>query len=66
MPIEEAIVIYARAMRAWFRAAAPAKAEEKIARLIEQGDHEGVTVWQAVLAQIRALDTLGTPYRSLA
>ncbi len=66
MPIEEAIAIYARAMRAWFRAAAPAKAEEKIAKLAEQGDDDGVTVWQGVLAQIRSLEAAGTPFRSLA
>jgi hypothetical protein len=66
MPIEEAIRIYARAMRAWFRAAAPAKAEEKIARLAEAGDQDGVSVWQGVLDHIRRLDQDGTPYRSLA
>lgn len=66
MPIEEAILIYARAMRAWFRAAAPAKAEEKIAKLADQGDHEGVAVWNGVLAQIRALEGKGAPFRSLA
>jgi hypothetical protein len=66
MPIEEAILIYARAMRAWFRAGASAKAEEKITKLAEQGDHDGVAVWQGVLAQIRTLEGAGMPFRSLA
>jgi hypothetical protein len=66
MPIDEAIKIYARAMRAWFRAAAPAKAEEKIASLQAQGDQDGVTVWRGVLDHIRSLEAAGHPYRSLA
>ena len=43
--LDQAIEIYARAMKRWSGRHAPRKAREKAEQLARAGDHEGHLVW---------------------
>ncbi len=46
--LDQAIEIYARAMKHWSGRQAPRKAREKAEQLAREGDHEGHLVWLKV------------------
>ena len=49
IPLAEAVVMYARASRAWFGAGAVEATRWKIDEAQARGDSEGVRVWREVL-----------------
>jgi hypothetical protein len=62
LSIEDAIAIYSRACRAWWRHNAAAQAGKKAEACRTVGDKEGVEVWQRVKTEVEKLDRAGLPY----
>ena len=54
--LDEAILIYARASRAWFGSAAIKRTQERIDELRGAGDLDGVRVWERVKKTIAELE----------
>jgi hypothetical protein len=53
--LDQAIEIYAKAMKRWSGRHAPRKAREKAEQLAREGDHEGHLVWIRVSEVAEAL-----------
>jgi hypothetical protein len=61
--LEEAILMYARACRAWWRHNAASQAAMKAKECARSDDQEGVGVWLRVKAEVERLDKAGVPHR---
>ncbi len=53
--LDEAINIYARAMRSWFGKRAEAEAKHRGVLLSKTGDEDGAKIWDRVATSVRDL-----------
>jgi predicted NBD/HSP70 family sugar kinase len=63
---EDAVVMYARACRAWYGPRAPRVVADKIEELRRAGDHSGIMAWSKVAEKLsQPIDSLINQYISM-